>query len=197
MIVTQRQLQHLLREQGKVIIPYRARLSPMAQDWVRHHKIIIGYDDQTAGVNPYKIQLQKPYLWWADGPDGVAKAALSMSARDVSLQPMTILEDNSRAMSAIRTINRSVADHTAAGAVLIVKNAGPALIIANKAKHLRATVAGTITCIEQAMALCAANVLVIQRDLFSLNQIKNMLLHFCRGERVLDTVMKSEIDSIV
>jgi len=196
MIVTQRQLQQLLREHGKVVIPYRARLSPMAQDWVRHNKISIGYDDANSNVNANVLVSQKPYLWWSDGPDGVSKAAIAMSARDVLLQPMAILADNSRAIAAIRAANCAVQDNTAAGAVLVVKNAGPALIIANKTKHLRATVAGTIASVEEVMRSLAANVLVIQREQFTLHQIKNLLLHFCRGERVLDAAMRSELESI-
>ena len=45
MIFTQRQLDQLLKLQGKIVLPYRARLSPAARDWVRHNKVAIGYDD--------------------------------------------------------------------------------------------------------------------------------------------------------
>jgi|GEM_PF-1697913 len=52
MIYTQRKLESLLKIYGKVVLPYRARLSPLAQDWVKAKKIAIGYsDDQSNSEN--------------------------------------------------------------------------------------------------------------------------------------------------
>jgi len=199
MIFTQRQLQELLKTQGKIFLPYRARLSPQAQDWVRHNKVTIGYaDDQASASGTKPIEQQtKPYLWWSDGPDGVSKAAITMSAREAKLEPMAVLEDASRAVAAIRHLNRQVRDGMAAGGVLLVRNAGMAIIFANKAPHLRATIASNRAAVEEAMKAVAANVLVIERDKWSLSQLKNTLTHFCRGERQVDAVMKNELEELI
>jgi hypothetical protein len=213
MIFTQRQLGELLKLQGKIVLPYRARLSPAAQDWVRHNKVAIGYDDaafeSTARAASTTVSPAQPWLlatqvsktsprfvWWSDGPDGVCKAAVGMAAREVKLESMAILEDASRAVSAIRTLSHAVSEGTAAGGVLIVKNAGPALIYANKASGLRAVMATTLAAVEESIATLAANVLVIERDKCSLIQLRNILVRFCRGERNIDPVMQSELDSL-
>ena len=51
MIYTARQLEDLWKangSNGQVVLPYRARLSPMASDWIKSKRIIIGYSDDTA-----------------------------------------------------------------------------------------------------------------------------------------------------
>ena len=214
MIFTQRQLDQLLKLQGKIVLPYRARLSPAAQDWVRHNKVAIGYDDsafetaaksasnqnpsaQWAMTNVNRAAKHTPrFLWWSDGPDGVCKAAVGMASREVKLESMAILEDASRAVSAVRTLSKAVHDGLAVGGVLIVKNAGPALIYTNKAADLRAVMSTTLAAVEESIATLAANVLVIERDKCSLIQLRNILVRFCRGERKIDPVMQSELDSL-
>ena len=50
MIVTARQLEDLHRQNGgngQVVLPYRARLTPLAQDWVRAKRVALGYSDAT------------------------------------------------------------------------------------------------------------------------------------------------------
>ena len=48
MFVTVRQLEDLYRSNGSnghVVLPYRTRLTPLAQDWVRSKKVAVGYSD--------------------------------------------------------------------------------------------------------------------------------------------------------
>jgi ribose 5-phosphate isomerase RpiB len=47
-IVTARQLEDLYRANGSnghVVLPYRARLTPLAQDWVKAKRVALGYSD--------------------------------------------------------------------------------------------------------------------------------------------------------
>jgi ribose 5-phosphate isomerase RpiB len=47
-IVTARQLEDLHRQNGgngHVVLPYRARLTPLAQDWVKAKRVALGYSD--------------------------------------------------------------------------------------------------------------------------------------------------------
>jgi len=203
MILTQRQLEQLWKLNGKIVLPYRARLTPAAQDWIRHGKITIGYDEvkidltapKATGVNPC-VTLSGKYLWWSDGPDGVAKAAIGMSGREVKLESMSILEDASRAISAVRTLSQSVAASTATGGVMIVKNAGIATVLANKAPNLRAVVATTMAAVEESIASIAANVLIVERGQWPLNPLKNLLVRFCKLERKIDAVVETELKTL-
>ncbi len=54
MIVTARQLEDLHRQNGSnghVTLPYRARLTPLAADWIRLKKIALGYGDIAKPAN--------------------------------------------------------------------------------------------------------------------------------------------------
>ena len=51
MFVTVRQIEDLYKSNGSnghVVLPYRARLTPLAQDWVRSKKVAVGYSDGEA-----------------------------------------------------------------------------------------------------------------------------------------------------
>ena len=206
MILTARQLEHMLKTTGRIVLPYRARLTPSAQDFVRHNKVTIGYDNinldpkslkatQTVGLtNAPKAGPE--FLWWSDGPDGVAKAAIGMASREVTLSAMAILSDASRVTSAVRQLTQDIASNKAVGGVLLVKNAAVALVYANKSPRLRATVATTLAAAEEAIKEVAANVLVIEHDRLSLIQLKNLLTKFCRAEPVLDPVTAQELEDL-
>ena len=89
MIFTARQLEDLHKAHGHVALPRGARLTPLAQDWLKSRKLAIVYTDLSEGPkataspigNPTSAirdpQLAGSYLWWCDGPCGMAKAALS------------------------------------------------------------------------------------------------------------------------
>ena len=206
MIVTQRQLEQLLKLHGRIVLPYRARLSPMASDFVRHRKVEVGYGAVESIEAHHPVRSPAPpgtgvansgsrdrFLWWSDGADGVAKAAIGMAARETKLDPMTTLEDATKTIAAVRTLNRAVKSGEAAGGVLIVKTAGPALVVANKAAALRAVVATSLAAVDEAISTVAANVLVVERDRSSLYQLKNILARFCKGERTIDPVLNEQL----
>jgi hypothetical protein len=58
---TARQLEQMHRETGAIVLPYRARLTPLAADWVRGKKIVVGYGDDAlkarSGVLPHPSPL--------------------------------------------------------------------------------------------------------------------------------------------
>src|SRR5688572_24173867 len=100
MIYTARQLEQLHKANGHVTLPYHARLTPAAQDWVRARKIAVEYSDGEAhtvsasvsarpqgGVCTRCNSTENPavpaganhehasnprgtFLWWCDGPCG-------------------------------------------------------------------------------------------------------------------------------
>src|SRR5438045_1256638 len=113
MIYTARQLEDLWKangSNGQVVLPYRARLSPMGSDWIKSKKITIGYSDDGAAPKPEPVQKENPasipasgsFLWWCDGPCGTAKAALSAQARESSLAEMDFLSEPGKLVAVIR-----------------------------------------------------------------------------------------------
>src|SRR5687768_18008267 len=101
MIYTARQLEDLWKangSNGQLVLPYRARLSPLAADWVKAKKVAVGYSDNGAPKPPATAQpLSAPqhaapgaYLWWCDGACGTAKAALMGVGREASLSELAI-----------------------------------------------------------------------------------------------------------
>lgn len=205
MIFTQRQLETLLKSQGKIILPYRAKLSPAAQDWVRHQKVSIGFGevtidfskkDPTAEQRAFSAKHPSRFVWWSDGPDGVVKAAIGMASKEANLSPMAILADASKVLSAIRQLVLDVKSGDVTGGVLIVKNAGLPLVYANQNPHLRAIPAGTLASIEESIESLAANVLVIEHEKWSLLQLRNMLTKFCMAQRVIKPQLAMELDEL-
>lgn len=198
MILTQRQLEQLLKTHGSVVVPYRARLTPMAADWVRHNKVVIGYGDAPAGavgvdLMPRAANGRRPFYYWSDGPNGVGKAALMAAARETRLEPMPVGEDTKALPVAIRRLSWQVKENRAGGGVFLTRNAGLATILANKATHLRAIVACNLTLVEEAIRSMAANVLVVQHESFSLNQMRNLIAMFCRAERPAADAIEKQI----
>ena len=134
MIYTARQLEDLWKangSNGQVVLPYRARLSPMASDWIKSKRLTIGYSDD-GGAKIETPSKEKPspapappgsFLWWCDGPCGTAKAALSAQARESSLAPIDILSEPSRLVSVIRKIAAEIKSERAPGALLMTQSA--------------------------------------------------------------------------
>src|SRR6266700_6562033 len=98
MIYTARQLEDMQKANanGQLVLPYGARLTPLAVDWAKGRKIVIGYSNidpakpMPKPVNgPAAVANQpKGLLWWSDGPCGAAKAALTAQAKESPLSAM-------------------------------------------------------------------------------------------------------------
>lgn len=198
MIYTARQLEDLWKSNGgAVVLPYRARLSPLAADWVRAKKITVGYADGDAASLAAKAKevssalaaavggngSVKPLLWWCDGPCGTAKAALMAQAREATLTEAGIPGDVKKLIPAIKHIAAEVKSGRAGGGVLMVGAGATALVYANRCPSLRAILGTCLESVEQGIQQVAANVLVIEYPHKTLQQIKNILGRFARGQR--------------
>src|SRR5687768_11838393 len=116
MIFTARQLQALHQSNGQIILPYRARLTPLAVDWVRAKKISLGYSDVESPKIDCPVPAASPenneakphstgtFLWWCDGPCGPAKAAVMAQSKESSLSPLTTANDPKQLVAAVRFI---------------------------------------------------------------------------------------------
>jgi ribose 5-phosphate isomerase RpiB len=218
MIVTARQLEDLHRQNGAnghVTLPYRARLSPLASDWVRAKKIAVGYADLTAtAAASAKLQASEPtraaapplaasqparagaIVWWCDGPCGPAKAAVIAVEKESALRPLDIATDPRQLVIVVKQIARDVKSGTIDGAILLVQNGALATIYANRCPSLRAILGTCMEAVEQGVQLAASNVLIVEHPYKTLQQVKNMLSRFVRGKRVLSDEVKRQLQEM-
>src|SRR5215208_678231 len=207
MIYTARQLEDLWKangSNGQVVLPYRARLSPMGSDWIKSKRLTIGYSDDSAA----KIETPKQepsaaapvpagsFLWWCDGPCGTAKAALSAQARESSLGQIDIPSEPTKLVAVIRKIATEIKSGKAPGALLMTQSAASALVFANRCPSLRAIVGTCMETVEQGMAQVAANVLIIEYPHKTLQQIRNLIARFVKARRELSEETKRSLQEL-
>jgi ribose 5-phosphate isomerase RpiB len=206
MIYTARQIEDLWKANGangQVILPYRARLSPLASDFIKSKKITLGFSDgQPAGPCPSAppshspAASTQPFLYWCEGPCGTAKAALMAVARESSLAESPVASDSGKLIAAIKQIAGQVKGSAAAGGILVVAAGAEALVYANRCPSLRAIVGTCLETVEQGIQNVAANVLVIEHPHKTLQQIRNMIGRFVRAKRNLSDEVKASLKEL-
>jgi hypothetical protein len=207
MIYTARQLEDLWKangSNGQVVLPYRARLSPMASDWIKSKRIAIGYsDDGTVKVETPAKEKTSPapvatgaFLWWCDGPCGTAKAALSAQARESSLGEIGIPSEPSKLISVLKQLASEVKLNKAPGGLLMVNSTASALVYANRCPSLRAIVGTCLETVEQGLNQVAANVLIIEYPHKTLQQIRNLISRFVRSKRELSEETRKSLQEL-
>ena len=209
MIVTERQLEDLHKQNGAnghVTLPYRARLTPLASDWVRRRKIVLGYSDGEAqGSQPPTAGLPASAgqpsstgatLWWCDGPCGPAKAALVALEKESSLRPLDVPQDGKRIATVVKTLASEMKSGRAGAGVLMVTTGAAAVVFANRCPSLRAVLGTCLDSVEQGVQQVAANVLVIEYPHQTLQQMKNMLGRFSRARRDVNPEVRRQLEEL-
>ena len=213
MFVTVRQLEDYYRRggsNGHVTLPYRARLTPLAQDWVRSKRVVLGYSDgdapqaaapatPTVGAAASAVLQPSPgapTLWWCDGPCGPAKAALVAYEKESSLKALDVPQDPRRVASVVKAIAAEVKAGSAGGAVLMVQTGAAAVVFANRCPSLRAILGTSHEAVEQGVQQVAANVLVVEYPQRTLQQMKNMLARFVKGRRELSEEIRRQLQEL-
>jgi ribose 5-phosphate isomerase RpiB len=221
MFVTVRQLEDLHKQSGAnghVTLPYRARLTPLASDWVRAKKVVVGYSEgetkepaispgefsgraQHVGPAVTRAPMSTPapagaVLWWCDGHSGPAKAALVAHEKDSRLQPLNVPAEARRIGTVVKTLASEVKTGRAAAGVLMVKTGAAALVFANRCPSLRAVLGTCLDAVEQGIQQVAANVLVIEYPYQSLQQMKNMIARFARARPALSDDARRQLEDL-
>jgi len=221
MFVTVRQLEDLHRQggaNGHVTLPYRARLTPLASDWVRAKKVVLGYSDGEAerpATPPSEFSGRAQHagsaaaaapapgtaptgavLWWCDGHSGPAKAALVAHEKDSRLQPLNVPGEARRIGTVVKTLASEVKTGRATAGVLMVKTGAAALVFANRCPSLRAVLGTCLEAVEQGVQQVAANVLVIEYPHQSLQQMKNMIARFARASRAPSEEVRRQLEDL-
>ena len=215
MIFTARQLEDLHKANGHVTVPVGARVTPLAQDWLRQKKVALKYGSNGAaaqkpapsavgseaaptGQNPLPMTFapEGTLLWWCDGPCGQAKAAIAQQSRESSLQPLDLPASNDNLVRAIKRIAAEVKAGRASGGVLLVQMGAAAIVYANRCPSLRAILGTCRQSVEQGVQQLAANVLVIEYPYHSLPQVRNILLPFVRARREMSDDVKRQLQEL-
>ena len=221
MIITARQLEDLHRQNGgngHVVLPYRARLTPLAQDWVKSKRVALGYADVSAiasAASPKSADStsadacctkcahdagrccsSSTYLWWCDGPCGPAKAALTVHEKESGLKALDAQPGAGQMVLAIKRLAAEVKAGHAAGGVLMVQTGAAAMVYANRCPSLRAILGTCQEAVEQGVQQVAANVLVIEYPHKTLQQMKNMLGRFVKAKRELGEDVKRQLQEL-
>ena len=214
MFVTVRQLEDLHRRNGAnghVTLPYRARLTPLAQDWVRSKRVVLGYSDgeahapnapaSPAGAAASAAQQSSAgptgaTLWWCDGACGPAKAALVAYEKESLLRPLDVPQDARRIGTVVKSVAAQVKSGSASGAVLMVKTGAAAVVFANRCPSLRAVLGTCLEAVEQGIQQVGANVLVVEYPHQTLQQMKNMLGRFVRARRELSEGVRRQLEEL-
>lgn len=219
MIVTARQLEDLHKQNGSnghVTLPYRARLTPLASDWIRAKKVVVGYGDMMAVSSVSGPSLAKPqaavpesiprtadsaapagaFLWWCDGPCGPAKAAVIAQEKESSLRAMEHASDPKQMVTVLKSIAAEVKSGRASGAILLVQHGAMATVFANRCPSLRAILGTSMDGVEQGVQQLAANVLIIEHPQKALPQVKNLLARFTRAKRNLSEDVHRQLQEL-
>jgi len=214
MIVTARQLEELHRQSGgngQLTLPYRARLTPLATDWVRAKKIALGYGDlETPKANQPEakaaavtgpVAASQPsrdiaFVWWCDGPCGPAKAAIVAQEKESNLRALDKPADAKQLAAVVKTIAAQIKAGAAAGAVLLVQNGAMATVFANRCPSLRAVLGTCLEAVDQGVQQIAANVLIIEYPYKTLQQVRNLLARFVRSGRQLPEDVRQQLQEL-
>ena len=212
MIVTARQLEDLHRQNGAnghVTLPFRARLSPLAADWVRSKKLVVGYSDgdpqsakpsapAPAGLSASAGQpaTTGSVLWWCDGPCGPAKAALVAHEKESSLRALELPQDAKRIGAVVKTLASEVKSGRSQAGVLMVRTGAAAVVFANRCPSLRAVLGTCLDAVEHGAQQVAANVLVVEYPHQTLQQMRNMLGRFTRARLELNEDVRRQLEEL-
>ncbi len=202
MFFTARQLEQMHKAQGRIVLPYSARLTPAARDWLKLKNLTIGYGDESMSSScvsccdsDKKIEAAPalPWLWWCDGPCGATKAAIVGMSKEANLSAMDLANDPKRIVEVVKTLAGEVKAGRAAGGILAVNAAAESLVYANRCQSLRAIAGTSMAAVEIGVRDVAANVLVIEHPRATLMQVKNILSRFVRGKRELSDVLRQRL----
>lgn len=201
MIYTARQLERLLADEGRIVLPYQARLTPLAADWVRSKRVQVGYSNVSpkAEASAATSQPQAPVVgtsasplrYWCDGPCGQAKAALSHLAKQNQLRQIDITADVKQTAEVVRLLKRELQPNDAA--LLLVNQAALATVLVNRCPNLRGIVGTSLQAIDQLVAI-GPNVLIIEHSRLTMMQVRNIVERFMRLPHVPDEQLRRQLE---
>lgn len=170
-------------------------MTPLAQDWLKSRKISLVYTDLSEAPRPAVTGIRTgeapaaasggaKFLWWCDGPSGMAKGALS-AHRDVNMAGLQTPADAGKTVAAVKELVGAIKGDPSAAGLFFVQSAGLATVYLNRPRQLRAVVGTTLQSLEAAIRAAGPNVLVVEYPTQTLQQMKNLIGRFVKAKRDL------------
>lgn len=206
MFITARQLEQMLRDNGTIVLPAGARLTPGAHDLVRAKKLELSYDASagkpqvqlttTTSLSTAPMPSGASFAYWCGTMSGTAKAAISMASREFNLRELPISGDAGSAIAAVRSTIEAIKSKQAVGGILIADHASILTALTNRSPHLRAIVGTSIAAIDQGLTQLGANVLIIEPGNLPLMIIRNFITKFIRSPRGMNAELAKALGEI-
>jgi ribose 5-phosphate isomerase RpiB len=200
-IITASQLQSLGSK--TVHLDPRARLTPLAMDYVRENKLALCYvnnppsspasaaDSSGSAASTIPSANGSRWLWWIAGKCPVFD--------DLSTQwrQRWVTTSHRRELAVLHHVIGDLADRVASGkvngGVLFVPGGARAVVLANRCRSLRAVVGFESRAVEQAIEHAAANVLIIEYPHVSRAVMTQMVQRFIDAPRPAQAHMQQQM----
>ncbi len=175
--VTARRIEQLGR--SVIRLSSDARLTPLAQDLVKHKSLTIERVNHQSG-NPPATKLMKS-LWWIDGQCPIFDELTGRQGDAATVSPEPAKAD--RLVTVIRNLATQIRQRRIDGGILFVTTAARAGAYANRCRSLRAVVGTCEQAVRDAIDQLAANVLIIEYRRRSAMQMRAMVETFVSRPR--------------
>lgn len=193
-IITAGQLEEAVEASadGVATLAATARLTPLAQDYVRDHPAKVRRAEASNAPAPVSSSaVGQPMLYWIDGHcPGVRDLAARLGNR-LTLTHASAKGDEITRI--VRDIAAALKSSRAAGAVLFVRSAALPLIAANRCPSLRAVMGSSGSSVDAACAETAANVLVIEYPFVTPGTMNAMVDRFLQQSMIPTPTLQREL----
>jgi hypothetical protein len=184
--------------QATVTLDPAAKLTPLAQDYVRRRNITI--QRQTAGeTSPPTLttpaaEAAGRFLWWIEGACStvstlVGERASQLTASDHPTQTAAL-------PNVITALDERVRRGQSPGGILFVRSAAQAGCFANRCCGLRAIVGTCDEAVQQGMDQVAANVLIVEYPYQDAATMRTMIDRFLTGQRRNWAVVNQRLEAL-
>ena len=187
--ITARQLEDAAAASQTIPIDAKARLTPLAQDWVKEHPgIVVRSNSRNPANTPADAARPRHPRWllWSeiDTPrlDHPALRPLPAAPRDP--------------LAAARALAAAVRSGDAVGGVMLVASANPAICYVNRLASLRGIVGTSDASVEAGLATLAPNALIIEHTQVDLADARRMIDRFIDREPTPSRNTLSELESL-
>lgn len=167
----------------KISIRSQARLTPLALDYIKDKAITVVRNDPAAAntaKSPRPVQSDQWLCWSEEKCPSVERIAVEFSQR---LHRSSAKQAASSVGPVLVETLQQLQQGRIAGAVLFVRSAAVASVLANRHPAITAVVATNPAAVEQAIDKLAANVLIIESSYWGYKPMRSMVQQFIETRR--------------
>ena len=161
-----------------------ARLTPLAKDYIKDHKVTI---ESVIATSTTASTAQSSWTIWTDGPRQQLSNLNTQFAGQ--LVPSSINATDAALVEVIKQINHQISTQQRAGGILIVESAALAACFANRLPALRAIVGTNTKAIETGVTKLNANLLVLEYPQLGNELTTSLIEQFINTPRSSNTLV--------